>query len=171
MVLVKLYIPRRFDQITKNAMVGTLIIWSESVTTLVPVSWISPRGVPRWSIETFPVLNWCSIYLEFHTSSYLTMGSNLLKEPSHASAKASKFNNSSPSFIILKEMAKWRSPTKISSKESKGDLVEATTGGASKAEYQGNMGPTWEEPYIILEACGKGSYKLKTLDVYSVDRT
>ncbi|GKD01258.1 reverse transcriptase domain-containing protein [Tanacetum coccineum] len=35
---------------------------------------------------------------------------------------------------------------------------------ASKAEYQGKMGPTWEGPYINVEAYGNGAYKLKILD-------
>ncbi|GJV86216.1 reverse transcriptase domain-containing protein [Tanacetum coccineum] len=35
---------------------------------------------------------------------------------------------------------------------------------ASKAEYQGKMGPTWEGPYIIVEAYSNGAYKLETLD-------
>ena len=42
---------------------------------------------------------------------------------------------------------------------------------ASKAEYQGKMGPTWEGPYRILHNYGKGAYKLMTLEGDPVDRT
>ncbi|GJX25937.1 reverse transcriptase domain-containing protein [Tanacetum coccineum] len=35
---------------------------------------------------------------------------------------------------------------------------------ASKDEYQGKIGPTWEGQYIIVEAYSNGAYKLKTLD-------
>lgn len=31
---------------------------------------------------------------------------------------------------------------------------------ASKAEYQGKLGPAWEESYVVSEAYGKGAYKL-----------
>ncbi|GKD71820.1 reverse transcriptase domain-containing protein [Tanacetum coccineum] len=33
---------------------------------------------------------------------------------------------------------------------------------ASKAEFQGKMGPTWEGPYIVKKAYGDGAYKLET---------
>ncbi|GJY38693.1 reverse transcriptase domain-containing protein [Tanacetum coccineum] len=42
---------------------------------------------------------------------------------------------------------------------------------ASKAEYQGKMGPTWEGPYVIRKAYGDGAYKLETLSGEAVDRT
>lgn len=42
---------------------------------------------------------------------------------------------------------------------------------ASKAEYQEKLGPTWEGPYVISEAYGKGAYKLATLFGDEVDRT
>nr|GEV23279.1 reverse transcriptase domain-containing protein [Tanacetum cinerariifolium] len=42
---------------------------------------------------------------------------------------------------------------------------------ASKAEYQGKMGPTWEGPYVIRKAYGDGTYKLETLSGEAVDRT
>ncbi|GKD36430.1 reverse transcriptase domain-containing protein [Tanacetum coccineum] len=34
---------------------------------------------------------------------------------------------------------------------------------ASKAEFQGKMGPTWEGPYVVKKAYGDGAYKLETL--------
>ncbi|GJY34891.1 reverse transcriptase domain-containing protein [Tanacetum coccineum] len=40
---------------------------------------------------------------------------------------------------------------------------------ASKAEYQGKMGPTWEGPYVIRKAYGDGAYKLETLSGKAVD--
>ena len=42
---------------------------------------------------------------------------------------------------------------------------------ASKAEYQGKLGPTWEGPYVVAEAYGKGAYKLATIFGDEVDRT
>ncbi|GJU59633.1 reverse transcriptase domain-containing protein [Tanacetum coccineum] len=42
---------------------------------------------------------------------------------------------------------------------------------ASKAEYQGKMGPTWEGPYMIRKAYGYGAYKLETLSGEAVNRT
>ncbi|GJW40529.1 hypothetical protein Tco_0066374 [Tanacetum coccineum] len=42
---------------------------------------------------------------------------------------------------------------------------------ASKAEYQGKMGPTWEGPYVIRKAYGDRAYKLETLSGEAVDRT
>ncbi|GKC08112.1 hypothetical protein Tco_0999722, partial [Tanacetum coccineum] len=42
---------------------------------------------------------------------------------------------------------------------------------ASKAEYQGKMGPTWEGPYVIRKAYGDEAYKLETLSGEVVDRT
>ncbi|XP_071699750.1 uncharacterized protein [Rutidosis leptorrhynchoides] len=32
----------------------------------------------------------------------------------------------------------------------------------SKVEYEGNLGPNWEGPYVISQVLGKGSYKLET---------
>ncbi|GKB95700.1 reverse transcriptase domain-containing protein [Tanacetum coccineum] len=34
---------------------------------------------------------------------------------------------------------------------------------ASKVEFQGKMGPTWEGPYIVKKAYGDGAYKIETL--------
>ncbi|GKC77924.1 hypothetical protein Tco_1128698, partial [Tanacetum coccineum] len=42
---------------------------------------------------------------------------------------------------------------------------------ASKAEYQGKIGPTWEGPYVIRKAYEDGAYKLETLSGEAVDRT
>ena len=42
---------------------------------------------------------------------------------------------------------------------------------ASKAEYQGKLGPTWEGPYIVVEAYGNGAYKLETIIGDEVDKT
>ncbi|GJU96377.1 reverse transcriptase domain-containing protein [Tanacetum coccineum] len=42
---------------------------------------------------------------------------------------------------------------------------------ASKAEYQGKLGPTWEGPYVIRKAYGDGAYKLEMLSGEAVDRT
>ncbi|GJW08135.1 reverse transcriptase domain-containing protein [Tanacetum coccineum] len=42
---------------------------------------------------------------------------------------------------------------------------------ASKAEYQGKMGPTWEGPYRVRKAYGDGAYKLETLSGEAIDRT
>ena len=42
---------------------------------------------------------------------------------------------------------------------------------ASKAEYQGKLGPTWEGAYVIAESYGNGTYKLTTLFGDEVDRT
>ncbi|PWA57918.1 reverse transcriptase domain, Ribonuclease H-like domain protein [Artemisia annua] len=42
---------------------------------------------------------------------------------------------------------------------------------ASKAEYQGKLGPIWEGPYVVAEAYGNGAYKLATLFGEEVDRT
>ncbi|GKC99716.1 reverse transcriptase domain-containing protein [Tanacetum coccineum] len=42
---------------------------------------------------------------------------------------------------------------------------------ASKAEYQGKMGPTWEGPYVIRKAYKDGAYKLETLFGEVVDQT
>lgn len=42
---------------------------------------------------------------------------------------------------------------------------------ASKAEYQGKLGPTWEGPYVVDEAYGNGAYKLATISGDKVDRT
>ncbi|GKC05860.1 reverse transcriptase domain-containing protein [Tanacetum coccineum] len=42
---------------------------------------------------------------------------------------------------------------------------------ASKAEFQGKMGPTWEGPYIVKKAYGDGAYKLETLFGSPIDRT
>ncbi|GKE08943.1 reverse transcriptase domain-containing protein, partial [Tanacetum coccineum] len=41
---------------------------------------------------------------------------------------------------------------------------------ASKAEFQGKMGPTWEGPYIVKKAYGDGAYKLETLFGSIIDR-
>ncbi|GJR20387.1 reverse transcriptase domain-containing protein [Tanacetum coccineum] len=40
---------------------------------------------------------------------------------------------------------------------------------ASKAEYQGKIGPTWEGPYMIRKAYGDEAYKLETLSGNAVD--
>ncbi|GJR72932.1 reverse transcriptase domain-containing protein [Tanacetum coccineum] len=42
---------------------------------------------------------------------------------------------------------------------------------ASKVEYMGKMGPTWEGPYKVLEADGKGAYVLSTLKGRIILRT
>ncbi|GJS98565.1 reverse transcriptase domain-containing protein [Tanacetum coccineum] len=42
---------------------------------------------------------------------------------------------------------------------------------ASKSEFQGKMGPTWEGPYIVKKAYGDGAYKLETLSGSPIDRT
>nr|XP_043614026.1 uncharacterized protein LOC122585974 [Erigeron canadensis] len=42
---------------------------------------------------------------------------------------------------------------------------------ASKAEKVGKLGPQWEGPYQIIEACGNGSYKLATLQGENLPRT
>ncbi|GKC53527.1 hypothetical protein Tco_1076272 [Tanacetum coccineum] len=42
---------------------------------------------------------------------------------------------------------------------------------ASKAEYQGKMGPTWEEPYRVRKAYGDRAYKLEMLSGEAIDRT
>ncbi|GJW32381.1 reverse transcriptase domain-containing protein [Tanacetum coccineum] len=42
---------------------------------------------------------------------------------------------------------------------------------ASKAEFQGKIGPTWEGPYVVKKAYGDGSYKLETLSGSPFDRT
>ncbi|GJR22194.1 reverse transcriptase domain-containing protein [Tanacetum coccineum] len=43
--------------------------------------------------------------------------------------------------------------------------------GASKAEYQGKVGPTWEGPYRVRKAYEDGAYKLETLSGEAIDRT
>ncbi|GKA50592.1 hypothetical protein Tco_0743665 [Tanacetum coccineum] len=43
--------------------------------------------------------------------------------------------------------------------------------GASKAEFQGKIGPTWEGPYVVTKAYGDGAYKLETLSGSLVDQT
>ncbi|GJS79091.1 reverse transcriptase domain-containing protein [Tanacetum coccineum] len=40
---------------------------------------------------------------------------------------------------------------------------------ASKAEYQGKMGPMWEVPYRVRKAYGDGAYKLETLSGEAID--
>ncbi|GKD39539.1 hypothetical protein Tco_1259746 [Tanacetum coccineum] len=40
---------------------------------------------------------------------------------------------------------------------------------ASKAEYQGKIGPTWEGPYRVRKAYGDGAYKLETLYGEAID--
>ncbi|GKB12238.1 reverse transcriptase domain-containing protein, partial [Tanacetum coccineum] len=42
---------------------------------------------------------------------------------------------------------------------------------ASKVEFQGKIGPTWEGPYIVRKTYGDGAYKLETLFGSPVDRT
>nr|GEW32445.1 gypsy retrotransposon integrase-like protein 1 [Tanacetum cinerariifolium] len=42
---------------------------------------------------------------------------------------------------------------------------------ASKAEFQGHMGPTREGPYIVKKAYGDGAYNLETLSGSPIDRT
>ncbi|GKD67913.1 reverse transcriptase domain-containing protein [Tanacetum coccineum] len=42
---------------------------------------------------------------------------------------------------------------------------------ASQVEYTGKMGPTWEGPYKVLEANGKGAYVLSTLKGRIIPRT
>nr|GEV36187.1 reverse transcriptase domain-containing protein [Tanacetum cinerariifolium] len=42
---------------------------------------------------------------------------------------------------------------------------------ASKAVYQGKIGPTWEGPYVIRKAYGDKAYKLETLSGEAIDRT
>nr|GEW80725.1 reverse transcriptase domain-containing protein [Tanacetum cinerariifolium] len=42
---------------------------------------------------------------------------------------------------------------------------------ASKAEFQGNMGPTWEGAYVVIKSYEDGAYKLETLSRYLVDQT
>ncbi|GJY02104.1 hypothetical protein Tco_0360256 [Tanacetum coccineum] len=42
---------------------------------------------------------------------------------------------------------------------------------ASKAKYQGKIGPTWEGPYMIRKAYRDGAYKLETLSGEAIDRT
>ncbi|GKC29669.1 hypothetical protein Tco_1036963, partial [Tanacetum coccineum] len=42
---------------------------------------------------------------------------------------------------------------------------------ASKAEYQGKLGPTWEGPYRVRKSYGDGAYKLETLSDEAIDRT
>ncbi|GJR62001.1 reverse transcriptase domain-containing protein [Tanacetum coccineum] len=42
---------------------------------------------------------------------------------------------------------------------------------ASKAEFQGKMGPTWEGPYVVKKAYEDGAYKLETLSSSPIDRT
>ncbi|GJR70126.1 reverse transcriptase domain-containing protein [Tanacetum coccineum] len=42
---------------------------------------------------------------------------------------------------------------------------------ASKAEFQGKIGPTWEWPYIVKKAYGDGGYKLETLSGSPINRT
>ncbi|GKA40300.1 reverse transcriptase domain-containing protein [Tanacetum coccineum] len=42
---------------------------------------------------------------------------------------------------------------------------------ASRVENQGKLGPNWEGPYRVTEACGNGSYKLATMDDQEVPRT
>ncbi|XP_076934123.1 uncharacterized protein LOC143600269 [Bidens hawaiensis] len=52
----------------------------------------------------------------------------------------------------------------------KGDYVFRNNE-ASNAELPGNLAPTWEGPYEIVEILGKGAYKLKTLDGTPIPRT
>ncbi|GJZ89999.1 reverse transcriptase domain-containing protein [Tanacetum coccineum] len=42
---------------------------------------------------------------------------------------------------------------------------------ASRVEDQGKLGPKWEGPYRVVEACENGSYKLQTLEDKEVPRT
>ncbi|GJV13641.1 reverse transcriptase domain-containing protein [Tanacetum coccineum] len=42
---------------------------------------------------------------------------------------------------------------------------------ASKVEFQGKMGPTWEGPYIVKKAYGDGAYKLEILSGSLINRT
>nr|GEW88689.1 reverse transcriptase domain-containing protein [Tanacetum cinerariifolium] len=42
---------------------------------------------------------------------------------------------------------------------------------ASKVEYTGKIGPTWEGPYKLLKAGGKGAYVLSTLKGRVIQRT
>ncbi|GJX38548.1 hypothetical protein Tco_0251851 [Tanacetum coccineum] len=42
---------------------------------------------------------------------------------------------------------------------------------ASKAEFQGKMGLTWEGPYVVMKAYGDGAYRLETLSGSLVDQT
>ncbi|GKB12129.1 reverse transcriptase domain-containing protein [Tanacetum coccineum] len=42
---------------------------------------------------------------------------------------------------------------------------------ASKAEFQGKIGPIWEGPYVVTKSYGDGAYKLETLSGSLVYRT
>ncbi|GJX40252.1 reverse transcriptase domain-containing protein [Tanacetum coccineum] len=42
---------------------------------------------------------------------------------------------------------------------------------ASRVEDQGKLGPKWEGPYRVVEACENGSYKLQTLEDKEVPQT
>ncbi|GJT20365.1 hypothetical protein Tco_0890302 [Tanacetum coccineum] len=74
-------------------------------------------------------------------------------------------------------MGRSRSPTGTSSKEWREDWERLTKVGwisyhsASKAEFQGKMGLTWEGPYIVKKAYGDRAHKLETLSSSLIDRT
>ena len=51
-----------------------------------------------------------------------------------------------------------------------GDLVMRRNE-ASLAEPLGKLSPTWEGPYIVVEAHEKGSYILETIDRREIPRT
>ncbi|GKB22608.1 hypothetical protein Tco_0862009 [Tanacetum coccineum] len=51
-----------------------------------------------------------------------------------------------------------------------GDLVYRSND-ASYAEDEGKLGPKWEGPYEVIEALGKGTYKLKDRNGKLLSRT
>ncbi|GJW68382.1 reverse transcriptase domain-containing protein [Tanacetum coccineum] len=55
-------------------------------------------------------------------------------------------------------------------REAKRDLVYRNND-ASRAEDTGKLGPTWEGPYEVTEALGKGAYKLRDRDGKQLPRT
>nr|GEW63182.1 reverse transcriptase domain-containing protein [Tanacetum cinerariifolium] len=42
---------------------------------------------------------------------------------------------------------------------------------ASRVDDQGKLGPKWEGPYRVTEACQNGSYKLQTMEDKELPRT
>ncbi|GKF24477.1 hypothetical protein Tco_0076799 [Tanacetum coccineum] len=69
-----------------------------------------------------------------------------------------------------KHLLAWSTDQKLRRPGRQEDEKDAEkTWTASKAEYQGKMGPMWEVPYRVRKAYGDGAYKPETLSGEAID--
>ncbi|GJU59699.1 reverse transcriptase domain-containing protein [Tanacetum coccineum] len=91
--------------------------------------------------------------------------------PTLRTAKADLVQNNEALEINLDLLKERREQAAMREAKSKEKMEKYYNSKASRAKDTGKLGPKWEGPYEVMEALGKGAYKLKDRDGNELPRT